>query len=707
MYRLPPNLGGNPYGGVGGNPYGGGGGPGAPGAPLLHGTNNQRLAPLPQSIDQRNYNFGNHQPHRFTMSGALAPNDRAHRRINWNQVQIPRDRFGTPLYRFNDVHCHMHNYAGGGHRIADVVEAAYKLGVGRFTLTPIPTTLVSCRSDKERFERYGADCCPGQDYYIPRHKANITSLTAEDVKDFREESEVRVDASVDDNLKDQVAHALRNGEILPHHLDKMDLALTGIHLGSPRVTKDMLQTLWRMKETSDSVTRDLQRAGVNMGPHRLRFGLVGEVTLRKELIENLYAGRQADLKNNIAPTREAMRLAGVVGMPWVLHCDVDKPQGMGSGGEKGKAPVHFEDIKALMKSCPNTEIIWAHAGGLGRFVKESPDHIRLLTEMMNDPELSHVKLDISWSQVANQISRNPQALQQWANFLCQFQDRVLFGSDTLTPQTNEKWTETYDIYNQQRGLFQRMEAISPGSVNKLLFSNYDNVVVAARERIDVFTEHVLPKIIHGNQSFMGPDPLDVKSVQAERDMIYAQMANVDPRVQNVMDHFARRDQELPEVGPGKERKNQRLKEKMNAITGGLAFKNYEKGSGRSGDYVTNRQLQQRVHQLSTALDGIGDALAGVPGIPAPQLMEEYQRLRNIMDGTNARLNTTTRPTDEALRTLQADIGRLHNALVATHNVNLPPPLVPPRPPAPPGPPPGPAPLAPRVGVPGYVPGERY
>ena len=276
------------------------------------------------------------------------------------------------------------------------------------------------------------------------------------------------------------------------------------------------------------------------------MSLIGEVTLRKELVETLYAGKtQANLKTNIAPTREAMRLAGVIGLPWVLHCDVDKPESMKTANEKGKPAAHLEDVKSLLRSCPNTEIIWAHAGGLGRFVLAGKEHVDEMRKLMEDPTLSHVKLDISWSQVAKQLTQSEETAGKWAQLLCDFKDRILFGSDTLTPQTNAKWTETYDMYKEK--LIDEMNKIDPSAADLILKENYKKVIIAARPRIDAFVDHVLPEIITGMQNIAGVENVDVEATQIKRDQVFAEKAATHPELNAVIEHYASRDKELPEV----------------------------------------------------------------------------------------------------------------------------------------------------------------
>jgi predicted TIM-barrel fold metal-dependent hydrolase len=340
----------------------------------------------------------------------------------------------------------------------------------------------------------------------------------------------------------------------------IDLGMTGIHLGDPRAAYDILDKLWRVGRENQRLQEVLARVGGGdcghgtggehdaMKRRRLRFTHIGEVTLRKELVETLFAGKsQADLRKNIAPCREAMRLAGVIGMPWLLHCDVDKPESLKSPCEKNKPPVYLEDLKELMRSCPNTEIIWAHAGGLGRFVKAGPHHLAELRKFMLDPTLAHVKLDLSWSYAANQINQDAPTVESWAQFLCEFDDRIVFGSDTLTPQTYREWTVTHDIYSEK--LLPEMQKIKPGAVQRILLDNYAEIMLAARDRVDAFIDHVIPEIIDDIHHLGGAQNIDVRAIQRTRDRIYQQKKHQDARLPGVIDHFRRIETTLPAVEP--------------------------------------------------------------------------------------------------------------------------------------------------------------
>jgi len=505
----------------------------------------------PPNIEGQDYDFGGRtDAPQFFPSGRRVPDPAA----SAGEPDIARDApTPTPVPRtFHDIHCHMADYTGRGHSLPDVIQAANMNGIDRFTMIPIPTTLVSKLSDQARFERSHQSHHCGETYYVPKDLNDPSfKLSKKSLIAISRLHELRVNEAVDSKLLTQVSRAVKDGDITPAEMARMDLAMTGLHLGDPWVTTAILDKLANMREMNEGLQDHARQNGKDMEGHRLRFSQIGEVTLRKELVEALYAGdTQAHLTENIAPAREAMRLAGEVGLPWLLHCDIDRIESAKEDLQRAnfkvaENPSNLEAVKKLLRECPRTDIIWAHAGGLGRFVKATPDHADHLSNLLEDPDFSHVKIDISWSQVAKQLvgtgmepAKQEELLTTWAKFLVHHKDRILFGSDTLTPKTNGAWRETYDLYTPD--LFRKVKELelaagtlrgdvtpaddlsevsnedSP-TLSRILFKNYEELMDKARRRVDAFTDHVLPSVLPGASHFAGPGIVDVDAIAAERE----------------------------------------------------------------------------------------------------------------------------------------------------------------------------------------------
>ncbi len=182
-----------------------------------------------------------------------------------------------------------------------------------------------------------------------------------------------------------------------------------------------------------------------------------------------------------------MDVAGVIGMPVVLHCDVDSlnNQGLRPFDIEGHEPSHLVGLRAFFghEEVKNTNIVWAHAGGLGRFIDEPNNHIEVLDKMLQEhPNLS---LDISWSQVANKLTSNPEKQELWTNFIEKNSSRILFGSDALSPQDNQTWDQTREIYKNLLG------SLSDEARASILHGNYERIFVDARPKVREFENNVL------------------------------------------------------------------------------------------------------------------------------------------------------------------------------------------------------------------------
>jgi hypothetical protein len=96
-----------------------------------------------------------------------------------------------------------------------------------------------------------------------------------------------------------------------------------------------------------------------------------------------------------------------------------------------------------------------------------------------------LSLDISWGQVARKLVSNPEKQKEWGDFLEKNSSRILFGSDALSPKTNEIWEETKEIYKTLLG------GLSDAARASILHGNYQKVFVDARPKVREFEDKVL------------------------------------------------------------------------------------------------------------------------------------------------------------------------------------------------------------------------
>mgnify|MGYP006189062535 CR=1 FL=1 len=249
---------------------------------------------------------------------------------------------------------------------------------------------------------------------------------------------------------------------------KFDPMVTGLALGDMRSSELLIDKLRRRK-------------GVFTG--------VGEITVYKEWVqEKVGVELQADMTSRVGALIKLMSSCGVIGMPVVLHCDVDEMP----WDRKFYGPAHFENICNFLrkKDCKGTTIIWAHAGGLGKYSRIRDGHLDRLRQVLKDPEMTHVYFDLSWDTVAKQLTmdneekaRDPVKIQQLVTLLETYPDRFLFGSDSLAPNDVEAWQSTELAY---KDVFDKLK---PEHAHAIKLGNYEKLIVGARIKVRLYEEH--------------------------------------------------------------------------------------------------------------------------------------------------------------------------------------------------------------------------
>ncbi len=199
------------------------------------------------------------------------------------------------------------------------------------------------------------------------------------------------------------------------------------------------------------------------------FEGIGEFTVHKEFVSPKVAGETASLTN---PALDRIfDFTAEAGLVSILHNDVDMPF-----PKPGQDPYQLVQLYELFKRHPKSTIIWAHCG-LGRIVRPVHDQIALVERALNNPELSHVSIDISWDEVAKYIVATPESIQAVADVINRHPDRFLFGSDEVAPTEQAKYLKVYDMYAP---LFAKL---TPEASEKLRKGNYERLFDEARRRV--------------------------------------------------------------------------------------------------------------------------------------------------------------------------------------------------------------------------------
>ena len=211
------------------------------------------------------------------------------------------------------------------------------------------------------------------------------------------------------------------------------------------------------------------------------FSGIGEFSIHKEFVSAKIAGETASLTN---PAMDSvLDFAGQVGLVVIFHNDMDMPM-----AKAGTEPVYLDQMKALLRRHPQTNIIWAHVG-VGRIVHpvqatgsepvgdRNPNHLKIVEDILSDPTLKHVYFDISWDEVAKYIVASPQSLQNAINIINRYPNRILFGTDVVAPSSPAMY---YAVFNMYTPLW---KGLTPDASEKVRRGNYARLFDEARNKV--------------------------------------------------------------------------------------------------------------------------------------------------------------------------------------------------------------------------------
>ena len=196
------------------------------------------------------------------------------------------------------------------------------------------------------------------------------------------------------------------------------------------------------------------------------FSGIGEFSIKKEVVSGKIAGGAANIEDPALD--RILRFAGEAGLVVILHCDADAM----ISHDKDK-PTYWNPLKKLFKRHPKTDIIWAHTG-LGRYVKARKNHTKWLSALLKSHPRLHV--DISWDVVARQFFKNGKLAPDWKSFLIRHSNKIVFGSDIVTPNV-KKYRDIKSLYHK---IWRELPA---AAVNDILHNNYVQLFDKARKKV--------------------------------------------------------------------------------------------------------------------------------------------------------------------------------------------------------------------------------
>jgi hypothetical protein len=209
------------------------------------------------------------------------------------------------------------------------------------------------------------------------------------------------------------------------------------------------------------------------------FSGIGEFTIHKEFVSSKVAGETASLTNPALD--RILDFAGEAGLVTLIHSDIDVPF-----AKQDAEPAYLSQMKAVLKRHPKTSIIWAHFG-LGRVVRpvqvsasaaeRSPTQLDIAEAILSDPSFRHVNFDISWDELAKYAIASPEATARVAAILNRYPDRVLFGTDTVSPATAPAYFSVFEMWAPV------MRQLTPEAKLKVFKTNYERIFDEGRKRV--------------------------------------------------------------------------------------------------------------------------------------------------------------------------------------------------------------------------------
>lgn len=308
--------------------------------------------------------------------------------------------FSYAADKFADSHFHIANYAMQGIPLKMLIDDYMGEHVARSVVFALPL-----QQKWDRFEKYADNRMPPNYYIGPKagmyYYSFIDAMVAVEYMKLSEADRARLDPMiVGFNPMDQYG---------VNHIKRMLILFPGVFkgIGEFSVHKELV---------GDKISDDLIRA--NMAPG-----------------ESLPPDGTASTRNSLynPSLKTIFDFAAEAGLIVCLHSDVYASRVTHDGRVLLLAEdKHYSSgMKHLCSASPKTTVYWAHTG-LGRFVKPAKNHIQLVSEILD--ACPNWYADLSWDLVQYYIV-NPKpgmpSLEEWTAFAIKYQDRLLWGSDTV------------------------------------------------------------------------------------------------------------------------------------------------------------------------------------------------------------------------------------------------------------------------------------
>ena len=202
------------------------------------------------------------------------------------------------------------------------------------------------------------------------------------------------------------------------------------------------------------------------------FTGIGEFTIHKEFVSAKISSPVASLQDPALD--RILDFAAEAGLVVILHNEIDIPF-----AKEGTEPAYFNQLNSLFKRHPDATIIWAHLG-LGRTIRPTGNHAGIIEELLRDPGLHNIYVDISWDEVAKYIVATPEATKSLATLMQGFPDRFLFGTDSAAPTDQSTYRK---VFHQYEPLW---NSLDPETSRKVRLQNCERIFDEARRRVRIW-----------------------------------------------------------------------------------------------------------------------------------------------------------------------------------------------------------------------------
>jgi predicted TIM-barrel fold metal-dependent hydrolase len=225
--------------------------------------------------------------------------------------------------------------------------------------------------------------------------------------------------------------------------------------------------------------------------------IFGETTLAKEgVITNLNGAADLHKPKSIHNLLNFVdKVKGVI----VFHVDSGTPTMLNTGrvGDFSKAilgtPSNYANVEKTLEifaKHPNSNIVWAHAGGVGRYNLPAMDHtlrtMQRVLEGSDSQRFKHVTFDLSWDVVIKNLGKQ-NLLPELASLVNRHPDRFMYGSDSVG--AGYKKDGTLDHARYAATMDQLVDSGFLGSLHHadmFLRGNFDRLVPPAAERLNQY-----------------------------------------------------------------------------------------------------------------------------------------------------------------------------------------------------------------------------